>query len=198
VRAGFIESLDDALRDERPIYRLTDPLVRFCQLITRPSVDRLEQHRWAEVVAERGPATSAGLFGPHFEHLCRTWVRRYASAATLGGTPSRVAPAVLSDARLKQKRQLDAVAIASGHNERPRILAIGEAKYTTDRRGMRDIHRLEEIRALVRSAKSAHFAVDAIKLMLFSAKGFEPEALRERDSRTDLVLVDLSDLYAST
>jgi uncharacterized protein len=195
VRAGFVESIDDALRDQRPIYRLTDPLVRFCQLITRPSVDRLEQHRWAEVVTERGPAMSAGLFGPHFEHLCRIWVRNFASAETLGGTPSRVAAAVLSDARLKQKRQLDAVAIASGHNERPRILAIGEAKYTSGVRGMGDVQRLEDLRDLVVSAQSAHFNVEGIKLMLFSANGFEPEALRTRDHRTDLILVDLADLY---
>ncbi len=197
VRAGFVESIDDALRDQRPIYRLTDPLVRFCQLITRPSVDRLEQHRWAEVVAERGPAMSAGLFGPHFEHLCRAWVRTFASAETLGGTPSRVTPAVLSDARLKRKRQLDAVAISRGHNERPRILAIGEAKYTSDVRGMGDVQRLEDIRDLVVSAQSAHFDMDKIKLMLFSANGFEPEALRARDHRTDLILVELTDLYAS-
>jgi uncharacterized protein len=196
VRAGFVESIDDALRDQRPIYRLTDPLVRFCQLITRPSVDRLEQHRWEEVVTERGPAMSAGLFGPHFEHLCRIWVRNFASAETLGGTPSRVAAAVLSDARLKQKRQLDAVAISSGHNECPRILAIGEAKYTSDVRGMGDVQRLDDIRNLVVSAQSAHFNVEGIKLMLFSANGFEPEVLRALDHRTDLILVDLADLYA--
>ena len=104
---------------------------------------------------------SAGLFGPHFEHLCRTWVRTFASAETLGGTPSRV------------------------------------AKYTSDVRGMGDVQRLEDIRDLVVSAQSAHYDIDEIKLMLFSANGFEPEALRARDHRTDLILVDLTDLYAS-
>jgi uncharacterized protein len=41
IRAGFLESIDDALRESRPIYRLTDPIVRFCRLVTRPNVDRL-------------------------------------------------------------------------------------------------------------------------------------------------------------
>ncbi len=195
-RAGFLESLDDALRDQRPIYRLVDPLVRFCQLVTRPSVDRLEQHRWREVWVERQAAMSAGIFGPHFEHLCREWTRRFADDQVLGGVPSRVAPAVLSDAKQRQKRRLDVVAIASGHGEQQRVLAIGEAKFTSAPRTMADVDRLEQIRDLVRATKSNHFAVTDIKLILFSAVGFDSDTLHQRDQRNDLVLVDLVELYS--
>jgi uncharacterized protein len=197
VRAGFLESLDDALRDQRPVLRVVDPLVRFCRLVTRPSVDRLEQHRWAEVMAERARAVSAGIFGPHFEHLCREWTRRFAPPVALGGTPSRVAPAVINDAKSRAKLQLDVVAVASGHGERPRVLAIGEAKFTTALRTMADVSRLERARELVRATRSNQFEVNDVKIMLFSGAGFDVDTLRNRDRRGDLLLVDLPDLYYS-
>ena len=196
-RAGFLESLDDALRDQRPVYRLVDPLVRFCRLVTRPSVDRLEQHRWPEVLAERQAAISAGIFGPHFEHLCREWARRFASDDVLGGTPSRVGPAVLSDAKARLKRQVDLVAIASGYGERPRVLAVGEAKFTASARTMSDVARLEAVRELVRATRSNQFDVDDMKLVLFSAVGFDADTKQHGDHRSDLVLVDLPGLYGS-
>lgn len=197
-RAGFLESIDDALRNQRPIYRLTDPLVRFCQLVTRPAVDRLEQHRWAEVLAERQLAISAGILGPHFEHLCREWVRRFAADATLGGVPSRVAPAVLSDSKLRQKREVDVVAIATGHGERPRVLAIGEARFTSAVRTLEDVARLEQSRDLIRATRSNHFGTADTKLILFSAFGFDDDVRRNQSNRSDLLLLDLHDLYESS
>lgn len=137
----------------------------------------------------------AGIFGPHFAHLCREWTRRFADDQVLGGTPSRIAPAVMSDAKERQKRQLDVVALASGHGEQPRVLAIGEAKFTSAPHTMGDVVRLEQIRDLVRATKSNHFAVDHVKLVLFSAAGFDADTLRQRDLRSDLVLVDLERLY---
>jgi uncharacterized protein len=196
-RAGFVESLDDALREQRPIYRLVDPLVRFCRLITRPSVDRLEQHRWPEVMAERHAAVSSGIFGPHFEHLCRDWTRRFAEDDVLGGTPTRVAPAVISDAKARMKRQVDVVAISSGYGERRRVLAIGEAKFTASARTMADVARLEQVRDLIRVTRTNQFEVDNIKLVLFSAAGFDADTKHQRDRRPDLVLVDLPGLYGT-
>lgn len=102
----------------------------------------------------------------------------------------------LGSERCSHETEATAVAIASGQNERPQILAIGEAQYSSDVRAMHDVHPLEDIHNLVVSAHSTNFNIDEINLMPFSANGFEPEALRARDHRTELILVDLVDLYA--
>lgn len=195
TRAGFLESLDDALRDQRPIHRLTDPIVRFCRIVTRPNVDRLEQRRWPEVLAEREAAIRSGILGPHFEHLARQWTRRFATDDQLGGVATRVAPAVLSDPKAKVSREVDVVALASGYGERPKVLAIGEAKYTEARRTSADIARLEYLRDLIVGTRTSQFDTSAIKLMLFSAFGFDDSVLTSSRSRPDIVLVDLPALY---
>jgi AAA+ ATPase superfamily predicted ATPase len=195
VRAGFVESIDDALRDQRPIYRLVDPPVRFCQLVTRPSIDRLEQHDWQAVLAERQSAIAAGVYGPHFEHICREWVRRFASPDALGGTPTRVAPAVLSDPVARAKHQIDVVAVRAGFGDRPVVLAIGEAKHTNHPRGAADVARLDRARDLIRRTRNEQFDTNSIRLMLFSANGFDATAKRLAAARDDLTLVDLERLY---
>jgi uncharacterized protein len=195
TRAGFVESIEDALRDQRPIHRLTDPIVRFCRLVTRPNVDRLEQRRWPEVIAERQAAIRSGILGPHFEHLAREWTRRFATDEQLGGVASRVAPAVLSDPKAKTSREVDVVALASGYGERPKVLAIGEAKYTEAQRTIADVARLDHLRNLITATRSAQFETGSIKILLFSANGFDDELRAMSRSRNDLVLIDLAELY---
>jgi uncharacterized protein len=195
-RSGFLESTDDALRDQRPVYRIVDPLVRFCRLITRPAADRLEQRRWREVMTERAPALQAGIYSPHFEHLSREWTRRFATDEQLGGQPTRVAPSVLSDAMARAKVELDVVAIQTGFNEKPRVLAIGEAKHTTAPRSMGDVLRLANARDLVTATRSTQFDTSDVKLLLFSAAGFTNDVRNEATKRNDLILIDLETLYA--
>lgn len=124
-------------------------------MVTRPNVDRLGQRRWPEVLAEREAAIRSGIFGPHFEHLAREWVRRFGSDDELGGVTSRVVPAVLSDPKVKTSREVDVVALASGYGERPKVLAIGEAKYTEAKRTIADIDRLDHLRDLIAGTRSA-------------------------------------------
>jgi uncharacterized protein len=195
-RSGFLESIEDALRDQRPTYRIVDPLVRFCRLITRPAADRLEQRRWREVMIERAPALQAGIYGPHFEHLSREWTRRFATDEQLGGQPTRVAPSVLSDAKARAKVGLDVVAVRTGFNEQPQVLAIGEAKHTTAPRSLGDVARLETARDLVSATRSTQFDTTNIKLLLFSAAGFAADVRTEASKRPDLILIDLETLYA--
>jgi uncharacterized protein len=195
VRGGFLEPMDDALRDARPIHRLTDPIIRFCRLVTRPNVDRLEQRRWHEVFAEREAAFRSGVLGPHFEHLAREWTRRFATIGHLEGVPTRVAPAVMTDAKLKRSHELDVVALSSGYGERPKVLAIGEAKYTRQRRGIADVARLEYLRNIIVATRSAQFDTTDIKLVVFSAFGFDRDVVALKKSRSDLELIDLATLY---
>jgi uncharacterized protein len=164
--------------------------------VTRPNVDRLEQRRWPEVIAECEAAIRSGILGPHFEHLAREWTRRFATDEQLGGLASRVAPAVLSDPQAKTSREVDVVAIASGYGERPKVLAIGEAKYTDAQRTLADVSRLDHLGSLIVATRSAHFETGSIKLLLFSANGFDEQLRAMSRSRHDLVLIDLAAMYA--
>jgi uncharacterized protein len=110
--------------------------------------------------------------------------------------PSRVAPAVLSDPKAKPSRELDVVALASGYGERPKVLAIGEAKYTEAKRTVADIDRLDHLRDLIVATRSNQFDTTRIKLLLFSAFGFDDGVFELQRHRDDLVLIDLPKLYS--
>jgi uncharacterized protein len=149
------------------------------------------------VLAEREAAIRSGILGPHFEHLAREWARKFATDDELGGVASRVAPAVLSDPKAKTSREVDVVALASGYGERPKVLAIGEAKYTEAKRTTTDIDRLDHLRDLIVATRSAQFDTTSIKLMLFSAFGFDDSVEAMARSRSDITLIDLQALYGA-
>ena len=72
------------------------------------------------------------------------------------------------------------------------MLAIGEAKHTTKRRTLADVHRLERVRQLLDEKGVA--ARDA-KLLLFSVSGFDRHLLAATADRPDVELVDLERIY---
>ena len=72
----------------------------------------------------------------------------------------------------------------------PLIVAMGEAKASSNPMGMDVLHRLERSRELVRRAG----AVTA-RLLLFSTSGFDRTVRAEAQRRHDLELVDLDRLY---
>jgi hypothetical protein len=194
-QAGFVERADDVLQDRRPIYRLRDPIVRFSRLVTKPDGDRLERGEWAAVLDDRAHALDAGVFGPHFEHLAREFVARFASTATVGGTTSAVGSAVVPDAAARRSHEIDVVAVESLSDRRRRVVAIGEAKFTAAPRNVGDLLRLERARELVVATRGERFDVRSIRLMLFSANGFDADLTATARARSDLVLIDLDRLY---
>ncbi|MGD9702335.1 MAG: ATP-binding protein [Acidimicrobiia bacterium] len=194
-QAGFVERADDLLQDRRPIYRLRDPIVRFSRLVTKPEGDRLERGDWAAVLADRAHALDAGVFGPHFEHLAREFVARFASATTIGGTAGAVGSAVVPDANARRSHEIDVVAIDSTSNRRPNVAAIGEAKFTAAPRTVGDLLRLERARELVVATRGERFDASSIRLLLFSANGFDAELTAAAQARSDLELIDLERLY---
>jgi hypothetical protein len=134
----------------------------------------------------------AQVLGPHFEQLARTWTRTFASATTLGGQPSTIGFTQVNDAAARSRVELDVVAVAGNPNaNRPRILALGEAKGGTASRTVADLRKLERGRAILGEMAR----VDGAKLLVFSRSGFERDLLAVAADRNDVELVDLERLY---
>lgn len=194
--AGLVIREDDLLLQRRPRLRLADPIVTFHQLITLPRLatfeDRLTEQGWAEART----AFDSGVLGPHFEHLAREWVRRFAGPDALGGPVGEVGSTVVNDPSGRVQHEVDVVALAPGQwrqANRPTIRVLGEAKASQSPRGLPDLERLDRIRAVLtgRGADAAE-----AKLLLFGRNGFSADLVAAAGRRNDVELVDLDRLYA--
>jgi len=189
--AGFVNRVDDALRARRPFYRLSDPIVRFHHVITRPDLARFEDRRTTEAWTDARHRFSTHVLGPHFEDVARTFTFRHAAPETLGGAAATVAPAVINDPRGRAQHELDVVALGPGGASAP-VLAIGEAKHSATVMGLADLRRLEHIRGLL--TVRGRDATEA-KLLVFSAKGFDRALTSDAGRRSDVELIGLDRLY---
>lgn len=72
------------------------------------------------------------------------------------------------------------------------MLAIGEAKHSTQRRTLADVRRLERVRQLLEDKGAA---ARGAKLLLFSVGGFDRNLLAATADRADVELVDLDRIY---
>lgn len=187
---GWLRWEEDALRSQRPRYRLDEPFLGFHGAVVRPSTDALERGRGAQVWSASQQTFATQVLGPDVEEMAREWTIAYASEQTLGGFPQRVASSVVADPQQRTQHELDVVAVRSD-GERRRVLAIGEVKVGRTLGG-RDLERLVRVRELLRQRKD----VDArdTRLLLFSGGGFSGD-LRERERAGDVVLIDLDRLY---
>jgi uncharacterized protein len=109
--AGFISRTDDAFRSRRPIYRLTDPIIRFHHVVTRRDLARFEERHTAAAWIDAQPRFSTHILGPHFEEVARSFTQRFASDQTVGGRPASDGPAIVSDAARRMKHEIDVVAL---------------------------------------------------------------------------------------
>jgi hypothetical protein len=191
--AGFVTRQDDMLRERRPIYRLTDPIIRFHHVVTRPDLARFEDRRTVAAWTDAQARFATHVLGPHFEHLAREFTFRYASPATTGGSVAQVGPAVINDAAERSQHQIDVVAVGRADDGHAPVLALGEAKHTAKPLRRADLERLERIRALV-EAKHGRSASGA-KLLLFSAEGFDRQLHDTATGRSDVELIDLDRMY---
>ncbi|MDH6134995.1 AAA+ ATPase superfamily predicted ATPase [Kitasatospora sp. MAA4] len=194
--AGYLRRAQDLLHARNPTISVTDPIIRFNQLITVPYSDLLDR-REARQVWEAARATFASqILGPHFEELARTWTREFAGAQALDGRlVGAVGTTAVHDAAGRAKHEVDVVALAPG--QRPGasgagILLLGEAKATLQRRTPGDIERLERIRQLLTT--EGHQAEGAM-LTVFSLTGFSPELEQLAARREDVLLVGIDMLY---
>lgn len=193
--AGFIDRRHDLMVDRRPVITVTDPLVRFHQLVIEPYLADLEAGRARQVLAEAAHTVESKILGPHFEALAAQWVARYAHDQA-GLVVGPVGSTVVACKEHKKSHEIDVLALARG--SRPRtpnvpVAFIGEAKYRDRRPGMAELRRLEHIQTLLTAG--GHDAGGAV-LGLFSATGFTEE-LEAEAARSDgkLLLAGLGDLY---
>jgi hypothetical protein len=192
--AGLISRQVDMFRANRSFYRIAEPLVAFYHAVMRPAWGDLERPgRGAEVWRRMRQTFTSKVVGPHFEGLCREWIRWYASPETVGGYPSKVGAGAFSDRSARALMEADVVALSRDDASRPSVLCLGEAKWNTTMT-VGHLDRLIRIREALREQSSAQ-VTDDTRLALFSGAGFTDE-LRELEARSsEIVLVDLDRLY---
>ena len=172
---------------------MADPFLRFYFNVIRPELPRFEERRTEEAWAAGQERWRSNVLGPHFENLARYWTLHFASEETLGGRLSRVGATQVSDTAGRSLLELDVAAVADepGASGRPRLLLIGDAKFSDKSRGLDDLRRLERARELLGMKAD----VANTRLALFSRRPPRRELLAAVAGRGDVILVDLERLY---
>lgn len=191
---NLIEKIEDALVSRRPVFRITEPVIRFHQLVIRSREGRIVGLNGRSVWDSVQDTVEGKIYGPHFEDLAREWTLKHASDETCGGPPTRVRPATIACKEHRQGHELDVVVLSDPPYETSRVLAVGEAKASAHPIGVQALERLEHLRDLVPGDK----AVAEVKLLLFARGGFTLELRRLAASRADVELIDLARLYGGS
>ena len=180
---------EDPIRSQRPLYALSDPLLQFHYAVLEPHATLLRNRNsratWDRTLAK---TFDSRVRGPIFEEQARSWVRRYADPATLGGNPDHVGPSVVMIDGTGH--QLDVVVAADQAGAAPAdrtVLAIGEAK-AGEVIDLSHLRRLEQARSALGSR-----AAQALLLLVGSAFSTDMEAVAA--TRSDVDLVNLDRLY---
>lgn len=187
----LIARVEDALRPRRPIYQLTEPVIRFQQLVIRPREATLAARGGLQVWRDCADTVTAKIYRPHLEDIAREWVLAHADTQSLGGEVNQVRPATVACREHKAGHELDVVALSDLPHEPVRVLAIGEVKATEKPVGDAELTRLEHLRDLLPPDK----VKGQVKLLLFTRTGFTRELRQTCATRDDVELVDLPRLY---
>jgi AAA+ ATPase superfamily predicted ATPase len=189
---GLVTHEADAFRRNRSAYRIAEPLVTFYHALMRPAWGELERPGRAAAVWQRARSTfRSQVVGPHFERLCREWVRWHASPETCGGYPTRVASGLVNDPAAKTSHEVDAALFGRDDAGSETLLAIGEAKWS-DIMGLGHLQRLRHIRELLTARGTA---TEATRLLCFSGTGFTDDLRRATGNDPTLHLIDAERLY---
>lgn len=193
VASDFIAQVGDPVRDNRPIYQPSDPLVRFHYAIIRRHQVRLGRHGVETHAIWRGLSSTfrSQVLGPCFESMARFWTVHFAAQETLGGMPDYVGPTTLTmkNGDVEKTREVDVVVAADdGATPAERtVLAVGEAK-AGEHITNHHLARLEAVR------KALGDRASEAKLLLFGPS-FDDTLQIEASRRSDLELIDFERLY---
>lgn len=191
--AGLLHRDADVFRDNRPTYRIAEPLIRFYHAIMRPVWDQLERPGSAARVWQASRRRFASnVLGPHFEQICRDWALHHADPDLFGGLPARVGHGVVRDSKARTGHEIDVAVVGIADNAKPPLLAIGEAEWN-DTIGIAHIDRLRRLRELI--AQIARYDTTHTRLVCFSGTGFNDKARAAADASPDISLIDLPTLY---
>jgi len=192
---GYVRRTADVLKQRGSRLALTDPIVRFHEVVVLPRLAEFEERRGGRALAAARTTVSSLVLGPHFEQLCRVWTARFAAEEGLGRHVGPVGATTLSDPRGRTSHDVDVVALEEGEaagRRDARVALVGEAKATNRPRALADLERLEHVRRLL--VDQGTRAADAT-LALFSRSGFDRELRAAASGRADVLLVDLAHLY---
>ncbi len=195
VAAGWIERHSDPMRSRRTWFEITEPIVRFYQLIIEQFSRRLRRPGSAATVWDDArPVVRSQIYGPHLEALSRSWVRDFASPESIGGVVDEV-----ESSNIAGVGQLDLVAVERASNGGRTLIAVGEVKSGVEPVGASELDRLDEAVTKLASARSPmirRMADAHPKRILVARSGFTIDLRRAAKRRGDVELVDLMRLYS--
>ncbi|MFI1174158.1 ATP-binding protein [Streptomyces melanogenes] len=180
----------DVFRAGKSQYRIAEPLINFYEAVMRPAWPLLESGQAAEVWSRSGERFAAQVLGPHFEALCREFLRGPGRSLLAGGL-GQVGSGVVVDPVARRQIEIDVAATEPGSGAGPAsVLLLGEAKWGTQM-GLPHLDRLRRARDLL---EARGLNTTQCTLACFSAAGFS-EGLRGEAGRGGVLLVGLAELY---
>jgi uncharacterized protein len=186
---GLVRRVADAFRDNKTTFEIAEPLITFYHAVMRPIWSDLEHTRDSARLWQRSQDRFSGnVLGPHFEQLCRHWIRYFASDTVAGGLPSRVGPGTVNDRVARTTHEVDVTV----HGEDDILLAIGEAKWQ-ETMGLPHLERLRHIRGLLTAQGRAGAAT--ARLLCFAGAGFSDAIVSEAARSGDVILLSPADLF---
>jgi hypothetical protein len=186
--AALIAKEADVFRRGRWLYRVTEPLITFYEVVMRPEWYRLEAGQAEAAWRDRQADFLSRVVGPHFESLCRSFAQQ-AGAGIFGAPVGQVGSGIVNDSAHRTQIEVDVAVLAPPEQGRPRrLLSLGEVKWG---QVMTAQHTARLARA--RDLLAGSFDVSDCSLACYSAAGFSAD-LRAA-AGPGLTLVSSGDLY---
>ena len=187
--AALIAREPDLFRGGKWLYRVSEPLITFYEVVMRPEWFRLEGGFADQVWRDLRPDFLSRVIGPHFESLCRAFVPL--ADGLVDGPVGDVGAGVVKDPEKRTPIQVDVAVLAPPEaNGRRRVLSLGEVKWGEV---MTPYH--AERLARARRLLATSFDVTDCALACYSGAGFSAD-LRAM-AGPGLSLVSLADIYRS-
>lgn len=189
--AGYILKVEDAFgAARRPVWSIAEPIMAFYYAVMRPVWSRIEHGSGlADVWTHQRATFASQIMGPHFEQVARTWGARFAQPATFGAEViTDVGHGVIHGTSPGMPAAQVDVVVHGQVNGRRRLVAIGEAKWST-RITLAHYDKLAATRAVL-SGRGTD--TSATRLAFYSTAGFDDEVR----AKPDAVVVDSDRLYS--
>jgi hypothetical protein len=176
--AALIVREPDLFRGGRATYRITEPLITFCEAVMRRRRPEPELGLADAIWPTAQRTFSAQVAGPHFEAICRSFAT-LAGGRLFGELPAEVGHGTINDSAERAQIQVDVAVFAAPAPDSPqRILGLGEAKWG-EAMGLRHLARLARARDLLAAKK---YDTCTTVLACYSAAGFDQD-LRDQAAR---------------
>ncbi|WP_405801910.1 ATP-binding protein [Streptomyces sp. NBC_01506] len=185
----------DIFRAGKSVYRVTEPLINFYEVVMRPAWARLESGQAREVWAHSAERFAAQVVGPHFETVCREYILG-PGRALLRSALGEVGSGVVTDPVARRQTQIDVAVVEPGAGGRKQAVhLLGEVKWGTVM-GLSHLERLARAREVL---TARGMDTSRCQLACFSGAGFSDslrsEVAREAGDGDDVLLIGLDELY---